>query len=123
MSAGVAALQVLYRAVNYQMEPEEPEEPEEPKSEDEAAEVSVLTAFIPVVIVVVVVVVVTPSLPPRPLHGQAPPLSTPQRLLLALIHFVCFPLAPYLMRCKSSVRPVHPPGLFMSHLYRALSER
>lgn len=45
---------------------------------------------------------------PAPLHGRAPPRPSLQHILLALIHFVCFLLAPYLMRCKSSVRPVHP---------------
>lgn len=42
------------------------------------------------------------------LHAPPPPCPD-HRLLLALIHFVCFPVAPYLMRCKSSVRRVHLP--------------
>lgn len=68
MRAGVAALQVLYRAVNYQMEPEEP------KSEDEAAEaeqakVCALLAF--------VVIVIPPPSPPTPPWAWLRPLCPP----------------------------------------------
>lgn len=51
-----------------------------------------------------------PHFPPPP-----PPRACLRPLLLsASIHFVCFPVAPYLMRCKSSVKVVHLSfGLFM----------
>lgn len=70
MLAGVAALQVLYRAVNYQMEPEEP------KSEDEAAEAeqSKVGPSPPSL-----VLLLFPQLcfSPYPLHGRALPRPAP----------------------------------------------
>lgn len=62
---------------------------------------------------------VTWASPPHFLWGPPPPsprafLRPPLPLLSASIHFVCFPVAPYLMRCKSSVKVVHLSfGLFM----------
>lgn len=103
-------LQVLYRAVNYQMEPEDAKS--EPEA-DETDSAKVCAASSPhVKHKFFCDTSLASSETAASSSSSGVPLPPPP--LLALIHFVCFPVAPYLMRCKSSVKVVHLSfGLFM----------